>query len=283
MWAGRYVGGLAIAFFLLCSSVVHSASGDKAFVDGNSLLAKGDLRGALKAYAAAAHADRANQQYSQQYLLVRQVIQLQDRLADETDDSRRVQLCQALRAFYTSHGLHDKALPADQELFGRLKTAATAIQLAETHLAVGQKEAAVRVLSGLDSNQSTEATRAMLSLALARQGKMGDARRIAASISPAADAGPGTLYVFARMQAAVGEEQAAVSTLQRCFESVPPSRLGDLKSHAKQCVDFASLTATAGFQAVIQTSSKVAESACSGGSSCANCPVRGGCPSSRGQ
>ena len=281
MWAERNVGGLVVVLVLVCSSVVQSAAGDKAFVDGNSLLAKGDLNGALQAYASAVQADRANQQYSQQYLLLRQVIQLQNRLAGTTNGSQRVQLCQALRAFYGSHGLHDQALVMDQELFRRLKTGAAAVQLAETHLALDQTDAAVSVLSGLDAKQTTDATQAMLALALARQGQMSEAQRIAASIAVPANAGPDTLYAIARMHAALGNDQAALSTLRRCLESVPPSRLSDWKSRAKQCADFASLTASTGFQEVLQTSSKVVESACSGGSSCATCPMRGGCSNGR--
>ena len=110
---------------------------------------------------------------------------------------------------------------------------------------------------------------------------MSEAQRIAASIAPPVNAGPDTLYAIARMHAAVGNDQAALSTLRRCLESVPPSRLGDWKSRAKQCADFASLTASTGFQEVLQTSSKVVESACSGGSSCATCPMRGGCSNGR--
>ena len=163
MWAERNVRGLVVVLVLVCSSVVQSANGDKAFVDGNSLLAKGDLNGALQAYASAVQADRANQQYSQQYLLLRQVIQLQNRLAGTTNGSQRVQLCQALRAFYGSHGLHGQALVMDQELFRRLRTGTAAVQLAETHLALDQTDAAVSVLSGLDAKQTTDATQAMLS------------------------------------------------------------------------------------------------------------------------
>ena len=70
MWAKRTIAGLIAATVFWCS-VVWAGTPESHFVDGNTLLAKGDLSGALKAYAAAVTADRSNQQYAQQFMLVR--------------------------------------------------------------------------------------------------------------------------------------------------------------------------------------------------------------------
>jgi hypothetical protein len=234
------------------------------------------MRGALKAFATAVQEDRSNAEYAQQYMLARRVLMLEDALTKPSDESQRLAICQSLRVFYVSHGVHRRALALDQEIFDSLRTANAAIQLAETHLALEQPAAAVRVLGELGDDQANQATQALLAVALARSGQVEEARGIAAS-SKDTDAGPGTLYILARMQAAVGQEQLALATLTQCFESVPPSRLASLKSHAESCVDFASLAGTDGFAEALKTDSKVAESSCSGGSSCGSCPMRGSC------
>ena len=48
----------------------------KAFAAGNALLADADFKGALKAYKKAAKAQRDNQEYAQQYAMLRQVIRM---------------------------------------------------------------------------------------------------------------------------------------------------------------------------------------------------------------
>ena len=112
----RFLGGLATAIALCWCAPIWADSAEQAFAEGRTLLAKGDLRGALKAYATAAQTDRANEAYVQQFLLVRQVVVLQDSLDKESDAARRTQLGQSLRAFYASQGLFDRALPIDREL-----------------------------------------------------------------------------------------------------------------------------------------------------------------------
>jgi tetratricopeptide (TPR) repeat protein len=278
----RCVAGFVAAAVVLFASVGWGVSPDRAVSEGNHLLAKGDLHGALKAYAAALQEDRSNAEYAQQFMLVRRVLLLEDRLSKETDPSRRVEVCQALRAFYVSHGLRERSLPLDEEIFERLGTANAAIQLAETHLALDREAAATQLLSSLKADRANDATQALLSVALARQGKLNEARKVAGGITATEDAGPGTLYIFARMRAALGEEQFALTTLKRCLESVPPSQIDSLRSHARACADFASLARSESFAEVLKTESKVPESPCSGGSHCGNCPMRGNCQASRG-
>ena len=117
---------------------------------------------------------------------------------------------------------------------------------------------------------------------MARQGELEQARQIAAGIELAGDAGPGPVYSVARLNAAVGNDAEALSLLTRCFESLAPSRLPGFKGHAQKTPEFASLVSTAAFQQVLRAESKVAESACSGGSGCATCPMRGKCGGSEG-
>ena len=85
------------------------------------------------------------------------------------------------------------------------------------------------------------------------------------------------------MHAVVGNHDEALRLLGRCFEAVTPSRLAGFKTHAAQSPEFAALASSGGFAKVLQTKSKVAESKCSGGSSCAGCPMRSKCPKSQGK
>jgi tetratricopeptide (TPR) repeat protein len=262
--------------------VVQSATAqqaEQAYAAGNERLAEGDLRAALQSYARAVQADRSNQQYTQQFLLVRQVLLLHQSMDTETDVQRWKQSAQALRTFYVSRGLYQQALPVDEAVFARDKSTNAAVQLAETRLALNDHAAAAELLSGFEPAHDTPGVRALLAIALARQGKQEEARQVAGRVTVSTDAGPGTLYVVARMHSAIGETQPSMEWLRRCFEAIPPSRLDDLKLHARTCPDFAAVSATPAFAAVLQTASKVAESACSGGSSCSSCPMRTQCAS----
>jgi tetratricopeptide (TPR) repeat protein len=269
--------GLGVWMLVASSAVAQQA--EQAYAAGNEQLAQGDLRAALQSYARAVQADRSNQQYAQQFLLVRQVLLLHQAMETETDTQRWKQSAQALRTFYASRGMHKQALSVDEAVFARDKSANAAIQLAETRLALNDPSAAAEALSGLAPELVTPGARALLAIALARQGKQDEARQVAGQVTVSDDAGPGTLYLVARMHGAMGDDKASIPSLQRCFEAVPPSRLDDLKLHARTCPDFASLAATPAFAAALQTASKVAESACSGGSSCGSCPMRSQCAS----
>ncbi len=138
---------------------------------------------------------------------------------------------------------------------------------------------ATAVLGGLASGKHDSTTRAIQGLALARQGKVDEAKQVAQTVRLTSDAGPGAVYAAARCYAAIGNAEQACQMLVRCFESSPPSRLEGFKQHAKTSPEFAALASQAGFAAALQTESRVPESKCSGGSSCASCPMRGKCAS----
>jgi Flp pilus assembly protein TadD len=261
----------------------RAESPQEAFAGGKALLAKADFQGALQAFAKAARGDRQNQEYLQHYAMVRQVIALRKQLETEQDAGRWEYVARALHAFYASQGLYDESLALNQRVHAKLKSAHSALTLAETQLALNQCGDAAETLSAVDASKHTTATRALLGLALARDGKMDQARKIAEAVQLPADVGPGTVYAVARLHAAMGGKNEALGLLARCFASVAPSVQAGFKNHAKQSPEFAAWASTAEFASVLATPSKAPESKCSGGTSCAGCPMRGQCAHSQGR
>jgi len=267
---------------ILQTRVVHAETAEEYFAAGKTALAKADFRGALRAFANAARADRDNQEYLQQFAMVRQVIVLRQRLDTEPDDAKWEYMARGLHSFYISNGLLPEALPLDEAMHERLNTTFSATTLAETQLALQMHNEAAQTLAGLAPEKQTATTRALHGLALARRGEVEQARRVAAAIELPEDASPGTFYSVARLNAAIGDTDQSLAFLARCFESLAPSRQDAFKDHAKTSPEFASFVSTKAFTQAIETKSKVHESACSGGSRCGSCPMRGQCSGSSG-
>lgn len=249
---------------------------------GKTLLANGDVEGALKAYAGAARADSENQEYRQQYAMVRQVVKMRKRIGKERNPEKWETTARALRAFYYEHRVFGEALPLDEQVHAKLNTAESAALLAGTQLLLGMNAEAAELLGGLDAKQAMPQVSALLGIALARQGEIDDAKAAAQKCVLPDNAGPGLCFDLARLRALLGEAGEALGLLTRCFESTPPSRLEGRKTQAKECPDFTTLVAGADFAKVLETKSKVKESACSGGTSCGKCPSRSKCSKSTG-
>lgn len=257
---------------------IQAGPADESFATGNSLVAEGKLDEALKAYATAARADAANESYRQKFTLLRQVIELKRRLPVEKNAERWGQMAMSLYGFYAENGLLADALAIACQMHARQGDSDSAAMVAETALMMKKPNIAAETLSKLDAAKHSPVSRALLGIALAQQGKKDEAKRAAAALRILADDGPAALYAAARLQAVTGDSATALATLKTCFESVLPSRLDEFKQHAKECGEFASVAKSADFAAVLKTESKVAESKCSSGSSCAGCPMRGKCP-----
>ena len=274
---------LLFAVLSLSAAVsVRAETPAETFRQGESALAKGEFAIALQSYAAAARADRANQEYLQHYAMTRQIVELRNRLETEKNTQRWEHAARALRAFYVSEGIYPELLKLDISLHERLSTPDSAALLAETQLAMDKNDDAVATLTKL-KGAVTPATEAFRGIALARSGKMDDAKKIAAGLTLPAEAGPSLLYTAARLQAITGDRPAALALLTKCFEATLPSLLEGFKSHALQCSEFAALSSSPEFARVLATASKAPESKCSGGSSCAGCPMSGKCPGSQGK
>lgn len=276
---------IVLVAFVLCANpvVARGETAEEIFAQGQALLAKGDFSGALGAYSKAVEANRGNQAYFQQYVLVRRIVQMREQLEQEQDSARWQFLAQGLHSFYVNQKLYNETLDLDRKIFARLKDANSATMLAETLLAMDKNTEAVETLRSLDAEKATPASRALLGVALARQGKMDEARQIAQNVTLAQEVSPGLVYTVARLQSLTGDKPGAMASLARCLESLPASRQTGYVAHARVCPDFGELLETPEFVQALATPSKVPESKCSGGKSCAGCPMRGQCPSSAGR
>jgi len=271
----RSVLVFAISVYLM--NVARADVAEDAYQRGEKLLAQGDFDAAQSAFAAAARADRDNEKYMNKYLVVRKTRAMRHQLDREQNPETWERIARALHSFYLANGIHSQLLAIDTQMHQRLKSARTARILADTQLSVGHVAEAIETLKSLPASQSNIATDALLAVAYTRLGKEKKAERIVEQFDVSDDADPQVLYSVARAYAATGNQSAALTTLTLCFEQIPPSALDNFKNHAKACDEFAALAGTTEFQSVLATESKIKESACSGGSSCAGCPMRGQC------
>jgi tetratricopeptide (TPR) repeat protein len=279
----RIVLALPTIFVLTIAGVARAETAAESFANGQKLLTKGDFDAALKAFGAAARADQKNQEYTQRYAITRRIVDLRGRLAVERDPQKWEYMARALRAFYVKERIYPEVLKLDEAMHKRLNTSESAAMLAETQLAMDRNADAVKTLSAVKPNEATEMTQLLLGIAQARSGKKDQASRIAEKIELPKDASPSVTYTAARLYAAVGNSPKAITLMKLCFEGTLPSLLDGFKAHARTCPDFAAMVATAEFASVLKTESTVPESKCSGGSSCAGCPMRGSCPKSQGK
>lgn len=266
-----------ILFLVFLCSTAFGDAGKPDFERGKALVNQGDFEGAMQAFAAAARADRSNPEYMQNYSLVRQVIMIRSALDREKAPERWEYYARALHTYYVSESLYEEALELARQLHQRVDSAGSAALLAETQLAMNRSAEAVELLSDLAADKTTVVTESLEGIALARLGKKAEALKHAELAKLGDDDGPGVVYCVARLQAATGNASQAAGLLIRCFEQVPPSQLDGFKDHARATPEFAGMAGTREFQQALKTESKVQESRCSGGSSCASCPMRGNC------
>lgn len=283
MKANGIIGCCVMAVALLAAGLVRGETAEQTFAKGKAALAKADFAAALESFAAAARANLDNQEYLQHYLIVRRIQHLRSSLESAKTPRQQEQIAQSLRAFYIGEKLYSEALALDKKMHEKLNTASTATMLADTQLAMNLNADAAKVLASIESDKATSATRALLGIALARTGKITEAKQLAGAVTLPEEGDPGLYYLAARLHALTGDSTKAADLLKRGFEWTPPSQLEAFKAHAKANPDLASVATSAGFAAAMAAESKISESKCSGGSSCANCPMKGKCPSSQGQ
>jgi tetratricopeptide (TPR) repeat protein len=267
----------ALAASLSAATPESTGQAAASFDRGNALLAEADFAGAMEAYTAAAKADPENADYRHQAALVRRVIRMRDLLDREQDNERWEMTARALRAFYYANGVHTEALALDRQHHERSGDAESAALLAETELELGMNAEAAALLGALAEDDLTPRSRVLQGIALARLGRMDEAKACAEACAESPALAAGMCFDLACLYSLIGDQQTAGEMLKRCLQSTPPSRVEAMRAFAQSRADLSGLAASPGFAAILATPSNMKESSCSGGTSCGNCPSRGAC------
>ena len=107
---------LLTATILAISAVARAETAAESFAKGEKLLAKGEFDAALQSFAAAARADKGNQEYVQHYAMVRRIVDLRGRLDAEKKPQQWEYMARALRAFYVNERIYPELLKLDQAI-----------------------------------------------------------------------------------------------------------------------------------------------------------------------
>lgn len=247
-----------------------------AYAEGQKRLRQGDFEPALKAYLAASKADPENDLYRQETLLLQRTIRTRKGL-DRLTGGEWLTAAEGLYVYFFEREVAGEALNLATKLHERQSDGVSTARLARTQLAFGRDAAAAELLRGLSDTMQTVETRALLAIALARQGETDAAKAALNSAVVSDDTSAAALFDLARARARVGQHEDALALLGACLERTPPSRLESVRTSARQSADLASLRSDAAFAKVLATESKVSESRCSSGASCAKCPSRTKC------
>lgn len=258
-----------------------TAEASASYAKGQELLQSGDFAGALKAYTAAAKAAPENKEYTERAMVVRRILSYRKFAVENPDSPKWGEVVQSLHVFYVTQGLLNEALNLDEKVHARTKTAASASLLAETLLELGKNEETVKLLTPFETKAGTERTRVCLGIALARLGEKERARAISAACPVKAEATPSHLVDQARLNMLLGKKAQGIKALTLCLEQLPKSRHETIRTYVNGCADFGPFRKSSELDVVMQTKSKVPESACSSGADCGSCPSKGGCDSEK--
>ena len=250
------------------------------FAEGNALLAQADFEAALKAYTAAAQADPDNSEYRMQATLVRRVIKIRQTLDELKDDPKWLTTAKALYTFYVDNKVHGEALAIATQINAQEGSPESAALLARARLAQGMNAAAAEGLRSVAPDKVNAELRVLLGLALGRQGQTAAARELLTKIEEPTPTGCSYLYDLACLHALAGDRDQAVKVLTAYLENTPPSRLEAARQRVRKSNDLAALRNHSGFATALAVQSKVAESKCSSGPSCGECPHRAKCGNS---
>ncbi len=271
----------AVGCILSAATPTLAGSSEEAagvFATGKALLAKADFDGALQAFKKAATVDANNQEYAQQYAVLRQVVRMREDCPKEQDADQWLKMADALRTYYHNHRLYSEALPLDQKRHRRTQSAESAVLLAETQLALGMHSQASELLGNLSKELISPRTRVLHGLALARAGRIKEATKLAEQLPPTEDSvGPRYHYDLARIHVLAGDSMRAFDSLTQSFELTPPSKLDAFRSEVVKCEEFGLFRHSVEFARALETPSKVEESGCSKGPACGQCPKRAQC------
>ena len=258
-----------VALMLGATAWAQQGDGAAEFARGKSLLAEGKLDEALAGFRAAARANPDNNEYFQEFSLLQRVMNIRQQLAKEERPETWEQMARALCGYYQSRKVYGEALTLATALHGRLQTGESAIMVASVQLALNQNNEAATLLAGLSETQRSTETEVLHGLALARLGRVDEARACAEKVEIPKDCGPELCLNAARLHALLGQHEQALKALQCALESAPPSQIAACRETAQGCPDLASLRSNEAFVQVLATESKV--KGCGGCGSAKSC------------
>ena len=272
------VGMLAVPVMAADESAPESTT---ALEKAEGLFKAGKIAEARDAFAALVKADPENEELQARAEMMEQVLELQAYLETEEVSPVWERGAVILHAFFHKNDLPAVALAHDKKVHAKADSAMTASLVAETLLVMNKNQEAATFIDALREGQKDDQNFIYRNIAMARLGKMEEARKQVTLYGFPKTDDPGILYDLARLQTLMGEHDQGLQTLQTAFEKCPPRAIDSLKSLAKTQVDFKAIRETAKFAEVMKTASK-ATGGCGGG--CGGCDKQGskdceGCPS----
>lgn len=259
------------AVALVCGMAAWAQDDSAAteFARGKTLLADGKFDEALAAFKAAAKANPDQGEYFQEFSMLQRVLNIREQLAKEESPETWEQMARALYGYYNSRKVYGEALTLAEAIHRRLNTGDSAALLASAQLRLNKNEAAAALLGGLPEAQRSATTDVLHGLALARLGKVDEAKACAEKLELPKDCGPDVCLNAARLYARVGRTEQGLAALRCAFECTPANQLPACREEAKGCPDLAPLRTDATFVQVLATESKV--KGCGGCSSSKSC------------
>ncbi len=278
---------ISVMFGLLAAGGAAAYDGpdaDKAaleFAKGADLLRRGDLNGALDAYALACQLDEEKVEYKQKYMSLKKVLSLRESLAAEQDPEQWSKAATALRNFYASNRLYADMLALARQIHERKQTAGSATVLADALLNMEEDAEAVELLASQPQADLTPQAQVLLGIGLGRQKKLDEANAMLERIVLPEPAMPRLLCDVARLEVLCGKVDEGMAHLTKALESTSPRGITMFREFVAGLPEFKALPESASFETVLATESKVTESSCSGGADCGSCPSKSGCSSGK--
>jgi tetratricopeptide (TPR) repeat protein len=285
MRAGSFVVSLSLAVVLHCAAAVNAQTDAVGqFAAGKALLVKGDFQAALDAFKAATKAAPENSEFFQEYTLLRRVMNIREQLKAEEDAETWQRMSRALYNYFRQHKVNGEALAIARGLHEKASSSESAALLADAQLEAGENAAAATLLAGIAEADRTPQIDILQGIALARQGKVAEAKAIAGKLELPKDCDGPVCFDAARLYALAGDADKAIDVLKCAFECTPANQLDAVKADAKACRDLAAVSANPAFATALETKSKAA-AAGGCGKDCGKCPSKGnaGCGMDKGK
>ncbi|MBP7050975.1 MAG: tetratricopeptide repeat protein [Phycisphaerae bacterium] len=243
-----------------------------------------NYQAAVTAYAQAARANPAVQYYRDQFALLRSVAKMQAALASESVPEKWKAYADAVRVYHYSKGYYQAALKVDQAAQAKFNDPSVAIRKIETLLLVGQDGQAQPLVQSL--SQAAPAAlparwQTLRAVVLSHTGQTDQALAAVANLQINAKTTPASLFDLARIYKASAKVDEALNCLRLFLEHTVPTEMATSRNMITLCADFRDLHDQEAFKTVLTTQSKVAQSGCTGGSSCSSCALKGKCSSSK--